>query len=251
VILKEGRIFGCHRFHSIFQKPSDLPIISQDSEYILETIADYVAIRYTSSGTSMDSKILSELSQIGFCNIVEADPKRRFYSFRLPRNLLLTSSSGFLSLNHQISSVEVPQTSIASAYKSVHQRLTTLEPFFQFLDRIDAEFDVLKPDNFFNPARTFLPSNETIHFDPFSSSLEIAQLKARFSNSGGVCGVCESCNADFSCPSMDCGQPFHTACLNEWFKSDPRTVRSFGKLHGTCPFCDKVLSLYVMQLNSF
>uniref|UniRef100_A0A8C4QKQ0 FA complementation group L n=1 Tax=Eptatretus burgeri TaxID=7764 RepID=A0A8C4QKQ0_EPTBU len=62
------------------------------------------------------------------------------------------------------------------------------------------------------------------------------------------CGICYMYRLDSSLPDQvcddpRCGQPYHQACLYEWFRSLPSCHQSFNVVFGECPYCNKPISV--------
>lgn len=280
----KSRIYGCEKFKELVLKlPLRIPTRKSESlEDMLLVLSDVIAMRIEESVGDLtntehevtgSSKLLDQLSSIGWQNIIKADHKSGHFIMRLDAGGKFTLDCSIFNgmyccsidpplgeFSHQIFS------SIAEAYKQASARFHSLSDFCAFIQRCkdifhlneltDGRMEVLKSPGCWI---TLKFDHSNLHQKPESDGIDILwnttidpieNMKINFPMVSDLvlleCGVCSSTKdstgnwPDYHCSSPDCNQPFHQACLLEWFLADPRSIKSFGQTHGACPFCEHV-----------
>ncbi|GMH87716.1 hypothetical protein TrVE_jg2807 [Triparma verrucosa] len=47
---------------------------------------------------------------------------------------------------------------------------------------------------------------------------------------------------DIICPTSNCAKPYHSSCLFEWLRGDRESTISFGRIYGSCMYCEGKVS---------
>lgn len=225
------------------------------------------------------SDILGELEAIGWSNVINIKNDSGSYTLRLSDEFILhvlRSKDLFYGTVEPVVPFWKcsPSKSILLLYKGVMEQLSRYSRLFNLLIELDAELGT-QSDTKYSNIRKIYDSNGNwteLRFDPenpnampscfasnrtplkihWDSGLALSDnVRKNFGDLGqkAECGICSSVRspdgkfAENCCRNGDCGARFHLDCLVEWFESDPRTVRSFGQLHGSCPYCDATNTL--------
>lgn len=276
----KSRIYGCEKFKELFkEKPLKIPTLKTESlEDLILILSDVIAMqidsmklnsRPSTADVSTSSKLLEDLSTIGWQNIIKADHKSGHFVFRLDEKYALSCASVNGSYKCSIEPLSgdfrdhIFPTLIA-AYDQARSQLSALSDYYTLIKHLSELFHVNELEDgrveVFKSAGSWV----TLKFDPLNLlqkptsegpdlvwdvTIDITENMGRnfplASEMGSLeCGVCSSTTdsngnwPDYNCSSGDCNQPFHRACLMEWFLADPRSIKSFGQTHGVCPFCE-------------
>ncbi len=248
------------------------------SQALINYIVDIICVRINNNGgllredqePAVSSGLLEELGTVGWQKIKSFDYQMSTCELILEYGFIL-----FIEYNKRVELL--PQidylqcqfnvNSVVECYQRACEELRRLSNFFRFLEKIDDTFATSPLIDKYSGERKILMVDRQwcmVEFNPFdylgrpkvdkdlnwnlqSSILENLRLNFLEKDAKVLeCGICSAIQidkvyVDYDCES--CKQSFHMNCMMEWVRSDPRTVKSFGKMHGSCPCCDSKLSM--------
>lgn len=279
--LSDGKIYACPVLQTLFKEaPLRIDPVAMAPSLVIEAIAEACAVRISQMHRAKappraaqgSSDLLDQLARIGWANILKGDPAVGSFVFRLTDAFSMVVSGNSVGLEPDLPFIQCPslaRSTLFDAYTSLQASIGSLSPFFAALARVDSIFFVEKAGPYSNRRRIMhdaanwvevlfhpdLPASCELapraDWDPLVDIADNLMRRYGFSTASGSkaveCGVCSSPRdpdgrpAAVNCSNMECQQAFHSQCLEEWLLSDPRTVKSFGRLHGSCPFCDQTI----------